>query len=131
MKVRPFDFGKDYPQVCEWWRHYGWSYLPKTRLSPVGLVCEVGGEPACAVWVYLTGSDLFLIEFLVGNPAVVATKKHKAIVALLEAAKRTGFEAGAKVPVTYVKQKSLMRLYARAGFKPTAEKMTEMTWGLA
>jgi len=68
MEVRAFEFGRDYPEICEWWRAGGWSYVPKSALSQIGSIVEEDGLKIVVAWLYITGTGLCQLEWLVTNP---------------------------------------------------------------
>jgi hypothetical protein len=123
VNVRPFVVGKDYPEICEWWRHYGWRYLPLDALTDTGIVAEIDGKKVCAVWLYFMNSAWMLFEWLVSNPEASARQKMYGTEALVGYAKEIAKTKSLRL-FTFAKQNGLVSLYQKNGLVKCDEGMT-------
>lgn len=128
LKLRPLDFGKDYPVVCEWWRAHGWRYIPKEKLSQSGFVVEKNGVPVVAGWVFVTDSAWRWIDFVVANPSVIKGKKEA--IKLLVTHVRDGCKEAGLELFTSVENENLISLYEQTGAIRADRGMTNMVWRL-
>lgn len=130
MEVRAFEFGRDYPEICEWWRAGGWSYVPKSALSQIGSIVEEGDLKIAAAWLYITGSGLCQLEWLVTNPEAKPKQRVKAIKKCIKSLGKLGKAGGAELVFTSLNNDALIRIYQKCGFGITEKNMTNLIWRL-
>lgn len=115
LKIEPFNIGRDYPGICEWWRHYGWRFVPLDALSESGWVVRDGDVTVAAVWLYFSNSSWFWFEFLVANPEVSNRRRFEAIELLIREAAAIAQARSLRI-ITATKQPGLIRLFEKHGF---------------
>ncbi len=75
MKVRFFEYERDYPIVCTWFEKWGYAPIRKENLPRHGLIASNEGYDIGAVWLYQTDAKVGLLEGSVMNPDV--PKKYR------------------------------------------------------
>lgn len=133
LTIRLFEFERDYPELCEWWRARtadGWTaYIPAKSLPATGFVVEdaAGGKHAMA-FLYLCESKWAWLEWLTTNPASPGRSRHSAVERIL--AEATAFARGAGVEhiLSSLRHSGLRRAFSRAGFAGEEGGMTNMIW---
>jgi len=128
ITVRNFEFGKDYPEICEWWRKRGWPHVPKSHLPPTGLVSEYNGVKLCALWVYLTQSAFAIMEFYIINPDAPLKIRAKGLEKTIEMAKGLAMQAGSETIFSSLQSSGLMKVLGKQGFKKADLGMTNMIY---
>ena len=69
MIIRPF-LPEDYPEVSKWFTQRKWPRSPKlSHLPATGWIVEKDEKRLAAAWLYLTNSDMALLEWSVTNPS--------------------------------------------------------------
>lgn len=128
MKFRQIQFGKDYPEICEWWRGQKWPHIPKTHLPETGYIVEDDNHKLAAAWLYLTGTQFAMMEFLIVNPNAPIKNRSNGIKKLLKGITDTAVEIGVRSIFTSSKASGLIRLMQRNGFSGAETGMTNMVW---
>lgn len=131
MKTRGFIFGADFPEICEWWRAYGWQAVPKSRLPSVGFVTHEGELKTGAVWVYASDSKMLFMDFLVLNPKTVGKMKVETVELLVATCREYAKSLGADFIFTTTRSKGLIRQYEKNGFVVTEKEMTNLVMGVS
>lgn len=75
MKVRLFEFSKDYERLSKWYEAWGYLPIPPEILPRHGLIVSNYDQEIGAAWLYITDGNVALIEGAVLNPA--APKKYR------------------------------------------------------
>lgn len=125
-----FDPSSDYPIVESWWNAHGWNAVPQIMLPKLGVVAFYAGEKnedAAAAWLYMDNSSpVCMLEWLVSNPQLSATKTVRALKHvcgfLVSEAKHNGYGA----MMTTCKQDSLAKFYEKQGFTRTDSDMIHL-----
>lgn len=126
MKARPFQLGRDYPEICEWWRTHGFAMIPLAQLSSRGIVVEEGGNKYCAGWVYTTDSKLGWLEWVVTNPESPIKRRKAGLECLVTEALKLGTALGIENLFASVSNKNLIKLYLSQGFTQGDTGMTNL-----
>lgn len=126
MKVRPFNMETDYETVSGWFEQHGGKPVPSVYLPPTGLVIEDEDNMYGAVWVYLSGTQLAWIEWLVSNPETPLRARYQALKTLMREAVTIGVGAGCTAFFTSVAEAGVRRFYEKMGFSVTETGMTNM-----
>jgi hypothetical protein len=130
LQLRMFDPATDYPIVEEWWKAHGWSAVPQVMLPKLGVVAFYSGnkiEDAAAAWLYMDNSSpVCMLEWMVTNPTLSATKTVRALKHIAEfltgEAKHNGYAA----MLTTCKQDSLAKFHEKNGFDRTDSAMIHL-----
>lgn len=125
VEVRMF-LNSDHPTVAQWWKQHEWPVIPFERLSPFGMMSCVDGMPAAAAWLYPGPSKMWLLEWVVSNPAVPLKARHEAVKCLLERLKLEVKAMGGGMVMNFTKSKGLVKLFKRVGFAVHDTGMTAL-----
>lgn len=125
-KIRNFEFAKDYPEICEWWRKSKWPNVPKDHLPPTGLLCETKDMKLCALWVYLTQSKFAIMEWFVVNPEAPMKLRVAALSDTIDMAKNLAIDAGSETIFSSLSKHGLISLLNKKGFSKRDLGMTNM-----
>lgn len=80
MELIRFDKDKHYDIVKQWWDERTHAVIPKSSLSPYGLIVFNNGKPVCVSWIYLFhGSDMAQMAWLTTNPESGLKEKYVAV----------------------------------------------------
>lgn len=127
IEIRPFDRALDYKDASAWWSaRRGWAPVPLDHLSETGFIATAGKKKLCALWLYINGTALGQVEFLVTNPSAPPKLKVKAIAELVQFSKRVSISCGIRSLWTSSDNDALIRLYARQGFEVTDRQVTHL-----
>lgn len=125
MKVRPFHFGSDYPEICEWWRARKWPFIPKTHLPINGFVVEHDAVKFAVAWVYFTDSAFAWMEWVTTNPQSPIMRRRRALADLVLHCRDVA-RAQRKDLWTTVQNENLIKLYEECGFEMGDTNMTQL-----
>lgn len=130
IHVRFYEFERDYPEMCEWWRKRpGWEHGAASKSLPkTGFVAfdAATGVKYGAVFLILGESGWGYLEFLVTNPESPMRQRPKAVELLVQHGIAFAREAGLTQVFTSLRSKSLIRAYAKHGFVEAETSMTNM-----
>lgn len=74
---------EDYDMLCRWWESWGWKPVPAKYL-PFGYIVEDEHGPLYSCFVYLTGTGICWLEWLVSNKEASPQRKRGAKEFLVE-----------------------------------------------
>jgi hypothetical protein len=130
LQLRMYDPATDYPIVEEWWNAHGWTAVPKVMLPKLGVVAFYDGDnkqDAAAAWLYMDNSSpVCMLEWMVTNPSLSATKTVRALKHLSEFLTNEAKHNGYAVMLTTCKQESLAKFHTKQGFTTTDEAMIHL-----
>ena len=119
--IRPLN-SDDYDTILvDWWKDWGWTPPPKDFLPQEGtggmMVLDPDGTPICAGFIYITNSNVSLIEFMVSSKKY-RKKPHRknAMGLLIETLTNISKNQGAKYCYSLLKHKSLMGTFESLGY---------------
>lgn len=128
MRVRVFDFQKDYPAIVGWWQTHGFPPVPEAMLPVHGLMVEVDGLPLAAGFVYRTDSLMGWMEFLVSNPDAGIKIRSVALDTLIDGLTRVAKELGIQHMITTTNRSGLVRRLEKNGFQVGDTQTTQLIW---
>ena len=123
MKIRRFDFEKDYKDVSSWWKSQGWPVLSRDMLSDDGFIAYDDNKKYAATWVYKTNSPIYIMEWLVGNPDVDYSLRKQGIVLVVEMSSLFAKESGAKSLLTMTSNERFAEKLEELKFNETDRNM--------
>lgn len=130
LSVRPYELGRDYPDICEWWRGHGWAYVPAHLLPRVGLIIESDdGQKLCAGFLYTAESSWGWLEWVVTNPQGPMRYRKDAVDLLVSSLVDIARASGMERIISSLHRKSLIRIFEKHGFRKGDVGATEMVWG--
>ena len=114
--------------LATWWKGHAWEAVPAGILPALGVVAtRQDGFPLCAAFLYMSNSNgVCWMEWLVSNPEVKGLEIIRGINAIVGFLAEEGKRLGYGVMLTACRQESLVRVYERAGFEVTDQKVTHM-----
>ena len=119
---------KDYDDVlCEWWKDWRWKAPAKDFLPETGYMVYYNDEPICAGYVYMTNSDVVLLEWIISNFKFKNKEIRKeALLMLIETITSLAEGLGKKYIYSLLKNKPLIELYKELGYVEGESNATEM-----
>lgn len=123
LRAREFNFGRDYPEICEWWRRRGWPHIPKERLPYIGCTVESDEGKHCVGFLYFVEAGWALIEWVVSNPESPARTRRDAIALLVNELAQCAREGRASAVLSMTKSRGLARVFESVGFHVTDKEM--------
>ena len=126
LTIRPYEMGRDYPEICEWWRAHQWQYIPTHRLPKVGFIVESEGVKICAGFLYLMEAGWTMLEWLVTNPNSPVLARKPALELIATTAKEVAKGYGAESVFSSVANENLAKLLQGQGFKVGDMNMTNL-----
>lgn len=135
LKIRPYDLGKDYPDLCEWWRARHWPAPPCHDLPTNGVIAEDAEHKYAAVFFYIVEGRWAWIDWLVTNPRAPLRPRPEAVELIVDSALKTikaikqaaGHDAYRVM--TCLENENLIELFERHGFKKGDYDMTTLVLG--
>lgn len=126
LKIKPFVIGEDYPELCEWWREYGWKAPLTAKLSTVGVVAFDDKRKLAAGWLYVQNSGWGFVDYFVGNPVAPMRARSEGLKLVIEHLSDVAKSEKIEDLVTFTKNKGLIRLLGRMGFTVGDESLTSL-----
>ena len=130
LQLRMFDAPADYPIVEQWWKEHGWTAVPQVMLPKLGVVAFYEGEllqDAAAAWLYMDNSSpVCMLEWLVTNPELSASKTVRALKHVSQYLTSEAKHNGYAVMLTTCKQESLAKFHEKNGFRRTDQAMNHL-----
>jgi len=125
MKLVEFNPKKHYETICEWWKEQDWPCVPADHL-PLGFLVMDGETPACAGFLYLTGTAMCHFEWIVANPEVRGKKRAEALNFLISSVKGIARDAGCASIFMATKHPNLISRLEKQGFIATDYNVTNL-----
>ena len=125
--VRPYMSGADYERIKDWWEMKNPSIFTETTLPPLGVVVEINGSPAVALWCHLSVNiGVAFIENAVSRPRLRLHKSTKAFGVAVHALESAAKDLHYGLFVCNVSPALARILQNRLGFEPAgkADKQT-------
>ena len=108
---------KDYQQMVEWWKFWRFPAPSLANLSDIGIICSIDGTDACCGWLYITNSNMCLIEFIISNPNIRDNDKRSvAITGVIDELSESAKDLGYQFAYTTLTNKNLQKKYMDCGF---------------
>lgn len=116
MKVRIFNYEKDYAQLKEW--YFGWGYepIPPELLPKYGLIVSNQGHDVCAAFLYLTDGKVGLFEGAIMDPSAPKERRRGTLLFLHKAMQALARELGCLQAWVISKDKTLTKMSKDEGF---------------
>lgn len=125
MEVRAFR-KQDHPLLISWWEGHKWPAIPMTALPTQGLIVYSNGQPVVAGFVYVTDSEVAIMEWLVSDPKSSPFTRSDALIILMEALCDLAKAGGAHFVFSFFKQPRLVARAESIGFKKTDTDMIHL-----
>ena len=124
LTVRPISLVDDHPTLVEWWNFWKFPPMPKEAL-PMGLMVEIDLEvPVCAGFLYLTGTSLAWVEWIVASPTVSKADRNEGLDKLVNSLEWHALANGAKLVFTSCKHDNLCKRFREHEWIETDKNMS-------
>jgi len=119
---------KDYDDVlCEWWKDWRWKAPAKDFLPERGYMVYYNDEPICAGYMYVTNSNVVLLEWIISSFKFKNKKVRKeALYMLIVTVTSLAEGLGKKYVYSLLKNESLINIYKELGFNKGGNSGQEM-----
>lgn len=119
---------KDYDEIlCKWWKDWRWVPPAKDFLPPTGYMVYYKDEPICAGYMYVTNSNVVLLEWIVSNFNFKDKKIRKqSLLMLIQTITSLAEGLEKKYIYSLLKSQSLIKLYKELGYTEGDSNATEM-----
>lgn len=127
LKIKPLS-DNDYDNIlCAWWEDWKWTAPRKDFLPDMGYMVYYNDEPICAGYMYVTNSNVVLLEWIISNFKFKNRKIRKeALLMLVQTITSLAASLGKKYVYSLLKSKSLIELYEDLGYMRGGKNGTEM-----
>jgi|TARA_R110002111_G_scaffold93998_1_gene145939 hypothetical protein len=127
LKIKPLS-DNDYDNIlCAWWKDWKWTAPKKDFLPDMGYMVYYNDEPICAGYMYVTNSNVVLLEWIISNFKFKDRKIRKeALLMLVQTITSLAASLGKKYVYSLLKSKSLIELYEDLGYMRGGTNGTEM-----
>jgi len=127
LNIKPLT-DKDYDEVlCEWWKDWRWTPPAKDFLPETGYMVYYNDEPICAGYIYMTNSNVVLLEWIISNFKFKNKDIRKeALLMLIETITSLATGLGKKYIYSLLKNQPLINLYKDLGYLEGDSNATEM-----
>tara|TARA_R110000744_G_scaffold83041_1_gene163118 strand:- start:10723 stop:11124 length:402 start_codon:yes stop_codon:yes gene_type:complete len=127
LNIKPLS-DNDYDDIlCKWWKDWKWIAPVKDFLPEMGYMVYYNDEPICAGYMYVTNSNVVLLEWIISNFEFKDRKIRKeAILMLVQTITSLAASLGKKYVYSLLKSKSLIDLYEDLGYMKGGKNGTEM-----
>ena len=130
LRIRPLE-SSDYDEILvKWWEAWGWA-PPKRDFLPEdgkgGLMVMDGDVPVCAGFMYVTNSNVVLLEWIISSFKFKNKKVRKeALYMLIVTVTSLAEGLGKKYVYSLLKNESLINIYKELGFNKGGNSGQEM-----
>tara|TARA_R110000868_G_scaffold7187_7_gene39371 strand:- start:427 stop:828 length:402 start_codon:yes stop_codon:yes gene_type:complete len=127
LKIKPLS-DNDYDNIlCAWWKDWKWTAPKKDFLPDMGYMVYYNDKPICAGYMYVTNSNVVLLEWIISNFKFKDRKIRKeALLMLVQTITSLAASLGKKYVYSLLKSKSLIELYEDLGYMRGGTNGTEM-----
>ena len=119
---------EDYETICKWWKWWRWPVLPKTALpdnGKGGFMVEKNNIPIVSGFLYISNSEMAMLEWVVSNPEYREKDRKEAIELLINCVELNCSAMGFKHLITLGRNKHLIETHEKLGWhvdkKPSYE----------
>lgn len=127
--LQQWNAASDYEELCRWWKAHKWEPVPVGCLPATGFLAVEMGRRIAAVWLYITGTALGIMEWYVVNPDETARLRHAGLSFLATEVPKIAINVGISRIISSFEAPGLMRLMKKHGFVTTDTGVTLMIWG--
>tara|TARA_R110002012_G_scaffold93710_6_gene227373 strand:+ start:291 stop:707 length:417 start_codon:yes stop_codon:yes gene_type:complete len=119
LMFRPLN-KEDYEIICKWWKWWRWPIIPRVALpenGECGFMVEKNNKPIVSAFLYLTNSNVALLEWIVSNPDYREDDRKEAIELLIIEAEKACKEMGVASIFSLGRNKHLMETHKKLGWQ--------------
>lgn len=126
MRVQMFNPERDYAVLEKWWKAHKWNAMPLDHLPATGLMAWEAESPVCAVFLYLTGTALAVLECFISDPESDAEVRARAIALLIAQIKAQAKSCGVSTLMGAAKSNRLTEKLKEGGFEVINSGITNL-----
>tara|TARA_R110000796_G_scaffold186460_1_gene303367 strand:- start:10747 stop:11148 length:402 start_codon:yes stop_codon:yes gene_type:complete len=127
LNIKPLS-DNDYDDIlCKWWKDWKWTAPAKDFLPDMGYMVYYNDKPICAGYMYVTNSNVVLLEWIISSFEFKDRKIRKeAIFMLIQTITLLSANLGKKYVYSLLKSKSLIDIYQEIGYLKGDSNTQEM-----
>jgi hypothetical protein len=121
---------EDYETICKWWKWWRWPIIPKEVLpdnGKSGFMVEKNNVPIVSGFLYLTNSNVILLEWIVSNPNYKDKDRKEAIKLLINSVEDLCINMEAKWVFSIGRSKHLIKIHEELGWTVDKKPSYEIT----
>ena len=127
LNIKPLTAADCDEILCEWWKDWRWTPPAKDFLPETGYMIYYNDEPICAGYVYMTNSNVVLLEWIISNFKFKNKEIRKeALLMLIQTITSLAEGLGKKYIYSLLKNQPLIELYKKLGYLEGDSNATEM-----
>tara|TARA_R110000772_G_scaffold125486_2_gene232271 strand:- start:9237 stop:9638 length:402 start_codon:yes stop_codon:yes gene_type:complete len=127
LNIKPLS-DNDYDDIlCKWWKDWKWTAPAKDFLPDMGYMVYYNDKPICAGYMYVTNSNVVLLEWIISSFEFKDRKIRKeAIFMLIQTITLLSANLGKKYVYSLLKSKSLIDIFQEIGYLKGDSNTQEM-----
>jgi hypothetical protein len=127
LNIKPLS-DNDYDDIlCGWWKDWKWTAPKKDFLPDMGYMVYYNDEPICAGYMYITNSNVVLLEWIISSFKFKDRKIRKeALLMLVQTITSLATTLEKKYVYSLLKSKSLIEIYQELGYMKGDSNTQEM-----
>jgi len=110
---------EDYKIICAWWKWWRWPVLPRTALpnnGKGGFMVEKNNIPIVSGFLYISNSEMAMLEWIVSNPYYKESDRKEAIELLINKVEDFCKGVDVKHIITLGRNKHLIETHKKLGW---------------
>ena len=111
-----FICANDYVEICDWWRDWDFPIVHPDFLPPLGVIISNNGVKTYASWLYLTGTKIGLMEFIVSNKKAPICYKRGGLEYMTEVISSIAKKEGVEKIFHYTNEPMVEKRLLKSGF---------------
>lgn len=115
----------DHEMLCRWWKEWGWEPVPREFL-PAGFIVEDDAGPLYASFVYMTGTGICWLEWILSNKEAEPCRKRGAKEYMVERIEKMLRATGVKAIFTTSRDLGLVNGLKKCGFEVSETGMVQL-----
>ena len=111
---------EDYETICKWWKWWRWPAIVRTVLpdnGKGGFMVEKNNIPIVSGFVYISNSEMAMLEYVVSNPKYREKDRKEAIELLITNAETVCKNMGITYMFSIGRSKNLMKTHEKLGWQ--------------
>jgi len=129
IEIRPFSKITDFDDLNEFTDGQGFPRFDPRILPTIGVCVYDDNKKLCFAWLYLESSTVFaIIEWTITNPENTPKESYKSLQVAVKHLTGIALKLGYIRIMTSSNNKGLIRIYEKAGFIQTDEKVTQLLY---
>ena len=129
MELTSFN-SKHYEELSRFWGQYGWVAPSEELLPKKGYVAMQDGKIVAAAFVYLSCSNMALLDWVIGDKDASPLSRDKAIYGVIKACQEYARKQNKTVLYTVTANTALQATYRKLGFADMKAGATSMAMSL-